>query len=280
MLQYQYGVNAASQQKSVNAESTSKCTPSAGRSFRAVSRGTLQRLAPLSLLLLAFFIKSQQRQFCTKQFSEETFSRKEQDEEFSMSVVDLSTTLQNGKSARLQHHRQIACLHAKFRVMDQIPELYRHGLFAGDGGSRDGGEYDAFIRLSGASSTSSDRAPEARGMAIKVLGVAGEKLPLLSHPSSGEHCNANVQDFVLLSSDYFFTSSNKFYASMLKSFTAEGMLGVFRWALGAYVGKESSPTSYNPKTWQLSTWYVRRPIQCQLEEEDALHGNLCSFASL
>ncbi|HEY7437161.1 MAG TPA: hypothetical protein VIE41_18615 [Methylomirabilota bacterium] len=68
------------------------------------------------------------------------------------------------------HRKTLAALHARFNV-GEAPRDLRHGLFA------EPGSYDAFVRFSsGASQARSDRVPDVRGMAVKVVGVAGPKM--------------------------------------------------------------------------------------------------------
>lgn len=68
------------------------------------------------------------------------------------------------------HRKTLAALHARFDV-GEAPRGLRHGLFAA------AGSYDAFVRFSsGAGRAQSDRIPDVRGLAVKVLGVAGPKV--------------------------------------------------------------------------------------------------------
>jgi len=88
------------------------------------------------------------------------------------------------------HRKTLAALHARFDV-GEAPRDLRHGLFAGPG------SYDAFVRFSsGAGQARSDRAPDVRGLAVKVLGVTGRKaIPGLEA--------ASTQDFLAILSPTF-----------------------------------------------------------------------------
>jgi hypothetical protein len=81
------------------------------------------------------------------------------------------------------HRKALAALHGRFEVGDVPPPL-RHGLFASPAG------YEAFVRFSsGSGRAQSDRAPDVRGLAVKVVGVAGPKvIPGLE--------SASTQDFL------------------------------------------------------------------------------------
>jgi hypothetical protein len=88
------------------------------------------------------------------------------------------------------HHKPLAALHARFEVTE-APRDLRHGLFA------EPGSYDAFVRFSsGAGRAQSDRVPDVRGLAVKILGVTGRKvIPGLE--------TASTQDFLSILSPTF-----------------------------------------------------------------------------
>lgn len=88
-------------------------------------------------------------------------------------------------SGRPLHRKALAALHARFEVTE-APRDLRHGLFA------EPGSYDAFVRFSsGAGQARSDRVADVRGLAVKVLGVAGPKvIPGLE--------TASTQDFLAI----------------------------------------------------------------------------------
>jgi len=90
---------------------------------------------------------------------------------------------------------------AKLTVLGDLPEHARHGLF------ERAGEYDAFVRFSnGAGTVQKDDAGDVRGVAVKVLGVKGEKV-------LGD---AETQDFLaILSSATPFRTADEFVAIVL-----------------------------------------------------------------
>jgi len=77
---------------------------------------------------------------------------------------------------------------------------------------RDAASYDAVIRYSNGSQTTDDTKGDARGMAVKILGVPGPKL-LEDEP------NASTQDFLLMNSNVFFVKNAKEYVSFQKAIT-------------------------------------------------------------
>ena len=71
------------------------------------------------------------------------------------------------------HAGDNGCVEAIFRVDSDITKELRHGVFAAPGK-----EFNAWIRFSnGNSEALSPRLPDARGMAIKLMGVDGLKFP-------------------------------------------------------------------------------------------------------
>ncbi len=97
------------------------------------------------------------------------------------------------KGHRGQHPKQHGCVLATFTVADGLPDDLRHGLF------RTPATYRAVIRYSNGGSFD-DTKPDVHGMAIKLVGVKGEKA------SDDER---ETQDFVLIDSEVFFMKNVK-----------------------------------------------------------------------
>ena len=89
---------------------------------------------------------------------------------------------------RALHRKAHVGVEASFEVLDGLPVAARQGLFAKPG------RYRAYVRFSnGASAHQGDGKGDVRGVAIKVLGVAGAKIiPGLE--------KATTQDFLLIQS--------------------------------------------------------------------------------
>lgn len=104
------------------------------------------------------------------------------------------------------HAKAHGCVRATFDVDAGLPHELRRGVFV------PGKRYQAWIRFSnGASEISPDKTKDARGMAIKLTGVAGEKiLP--------EEKDAKTQDFIMINHPFFFVDSPRQYLAMLKGF--------------------------------------------------------------
>jgi len=96
----------------------------------------------------------------------------------------------DGTLDRAQHPKGHGLLEGQFTIRDDIPEAFRVGLFA------QSKTFEAQVRFSNGGSYD-DSKPDAHGMAIKVLGVEGDKLlPDLAAEQS--------VDFVLVDNETFF----------------------------------------------------------------------------
>ncbi|WP_346837564.1 catalase family protein [Microbulbifer sp. SAOS-129_SWC] len=91
------------------------------------------------------------------------------------------------------HAKATGCVRATFSINGDIPAQFRHSVFAEPGRA-----YHAWIRFSNGDMTvQADSKPDARGMAIKLLDVSGEKIaPELQGPAT--------QDFIMTNTPAFF----------------------------------------------------------------------------
>ncbi|WP_422003204.1 di-heme-cytochrome C peroxidase [Reyranella sp.] len=108
----------------------------------------------------------------------------------------------SGLSRRGQHPKQHGVVRATFEVRDDIPPAYKVGLFARPG------RYDALIRFSNGPQVE-DRAEGPQGMAIKLLGVTGEKIL----PNERD---AQTHDFILIDSTVFFVRNIESYLRLFR----------------------------------------------------------------
>lgn len=110
-----------------------------------------------------------------------------------------------GVMTRDVHAKAHGCVRAEFTVDPGLPADLREGVFAEPGRT-----YAAWIRFSnGSSKIQPDKKADARGMAIKLMGVAGDKL------MDGEK-KAGTQDFLLITHDAFFVKDGKDYADFFR----------------------------------------------------------------
>ncbi len=106
------------------------------------------------------------------------------------------------------HAYDNGCVRAIFRVDPDLPADFEQGIFVR------GREYPAWIRFSNGNSEARPRwLFDARGMAIKLMGVAGDKLL-----DDEKH----TQDFVLISHSVFFVDDLERYKATLEAFLRGG----------------------------------------------------------
>ena len=103
------------------------------------------------------------------------------------------------------HPKAHGCVRASFTVDDTLPENLARGVFI------PGRSYKAWIRFSNGSSDPErpDVLGDARGMAIKLMGVSGAKL--LSEESTAE-----TQDFIMINHPVFFIDDPKDYLTLVE----------------------------------------------------------------
>jgi len=91
------------------------------------------------------------------------------------------------------HAKATGCVRATFTVNNDIPPHFHHSVF-----QNPGAEFKAWIRFSNGDMTvRADNKPDARGMAIRIMAVPGEKI-------APELPASNVQDFVMTNMQIFF----------------------------------------------------------------------------
>lgn len=128
----------------------------------------------------------------------------------------ISRRFSEGRTPALRdaHAKDNGCVRAVFRVDPDVALDLRHGVF-----SRLGQEFDAWIRFSnGNSEVLSSRVPDARGMAVKLMGVAGPKLL---------DDEKETQDLVMANNPGFFVDDLERYRDSLVKFHAGGYLRQF-----------------------------------------------------
>jgi len=116
-----------------------------------------------------------------------------------------------GKALRDAHPKAHGCVRTEFHVLKNIPTQLAKGVFVPDK------SYEAWIRFSNASNDASqaDIEKDARGMAIKVLGVPGDKI-LESEKE------ATTQDFIMINHPVFFVNDGQRYLSFIHDVNNKG----------------------------------------------------------
>lgn len=149
---------------------------------------------------------------------------------------------------RGQHPKSHGCVRAEFVVDGSVPEHLRHGLF------KEPGIYAAWVRFSSAATPiAPDAKKDVHGMAVKLLGVGGEKL-------LPDERDATTHDFVLANSPVFFVRTASDNAAFVKAFTEKRTIwffigwNPFRWRLHELINvlKASRQSVFNPL--QIQYW--------------------------
>ena len=139
------------------------------------------------------------------------------------------------------HTKAHGCVKAEFTVPADVPAKVKAGLF------REASTHQAWIRFSNAFSTpASDTNPDPRGMAIKVMGVEGEKL-------LDQEQTEKTQDFLLINISVFFSPSISEYLKFSREYVKnESTLGYvlwpWNWGQAATLYRASRTPISNPLT--------------------------------
>jgi Catalase len=115
-----------------------------------------------------------------------------------------------GSARRDAHPKAHGCVKAEFHVLETLPDRLAKGMFI------PGKTYQAWIRFSNGSGdpTRADIKRDARGMAIKVLGVPGKKL-------LEDEAEATTQDFIMINHPVFFATDPARYKSFMDDANSE-----------------------------------------------------------
>lgn len=132
-------------------------------------------------------------------------------------VITAHFNERRGPARRDAHAFDNGCVRAIFQVSENLPDDLCQGVFVR------GRQYRAWIRFSNGNS---ERRPgwmfDARGMAIKLTGVPGEKLM-----DDEKH----TQDFILINQPRFFVDDLKRYRKTLEAFMRGGWIDQYVVAL-------------------------------------------------
>jgi hypothetical protein len=140
------------------------------------------------------------------------------------------------RDAHAKHH---GCVQGEFIVETNLPEEMKVGVF-----KEPGKKFTACIRFSNASGNAAqpDTKGDGRGMAVKLLGVEGEKLI---------EDEKNTQDFILVNHPVFLIRNLQDYVQFFAAIRA---------AKGTIPLKFFLP-GFNPLKWRLQELIIARTIQ-------------------
>jgi len=142
------------------------------------------------------------------------------EEKYTNEIVEsIAEAIKHGGSParRDAHAYDNGCVRAIFNVDVNLPDHLRQGVFV------PGAQYKAWIRFSNGNS---EPRPawffDARGMAIKLMGVPNEKIL---------DDEKRTQDFILISHPTFFVDDLKRYKALLVEFLKGGYIDQYLWSL-------------------------------------------------
>lgn len=128
------------------------------------------------------------------------------------------------------HPKAHGCVRAEFRVEPDVPDKLRHGLF------QTPKNYDAWIRFSaGSPYIQNDSRPDIHGMAIKLLGVPGQKL-------LEDERTATTQDFLLANNPVYFIRDLPDYARFASAVAKSKLVRFF--------------FGWNPNKWRIRELWI------------------------
>jgi len=146
------------------------------------------------------------------------------------------------------HAKPHGCVRAVMTVNKNIPEQFQHGVF-----NEPGRAYKAWVRYSNGTKAD-DRWPDARGMAVKLLGVPGCKL-------LWQECDEPTQDFVMIDYHTFFNRNVMEYEEFFNDQAAGNPLLFFlpprRWHEGYHATKmlfQDIDSPLAPKYYSMSAY--------------------------
>lgn len=119
-----------------------------------------------------------------------------------------------GSARRDAHPKAHGCVRAELRVLETLPPGLAQGIFV------PGKRYAAWMRFSNGASDPDqpDTQPDARGLALKVMGVPGRKL-------LADEADAGTQDFIFINHPVFFANDPQRYLDLVKAAGSDSMLG-------------------------------------------------------
>lgn len=124
-----------------------------------------------------------------------------------------------GMMPRQAHPKMHGLLQGSFKVLSNLPDALKVGVFSKEK------EYALWMRLSSSNSTiSPDFKGDIRGMAIKLMGVDGDKLIT-------EEMDATTQDFILVTCETFISRNVKQFARTIRAIAKGSKFALLLYAL-------------------------------------------------
>lgn len=154
------------------------------------------------------------------------------------------------------HAKAHGCVTATFAVRNDLPEDLRTAVFV------PGRTYAAWIRFSnGSAELQPDEVEDARGMAIKLMGVPPPML--LTSPAEAE---AGTQDFLMINHPVFFNRDAAEYESFIRYQADDSRFGYFFQGLA-------------PSRWRLRELYIGSQVLGRISSPlDAQYYSMTAYA--
>jgi hypothetical protein len=134
---------------------------------------------------------------------------------------DIERKYQPGAIRRDAHPKTVGCVKAEFKVESNLPEELRVGVF------KEPRTYPAYIRFSNSSMTmQADSKRDVRGMAIKLVGVEGEKVLETEKDET-------TQDFLVISIPRFINKNVIDFSELLEAISG-GPLKILAFVLNPF----------------------------------------------
>jgi len=143
----------------------------------------------------------------------------------------------NKKMLRQIHTKMHGCVKAKFIIEPNLDAKYKVGVF------KEPKTYASWVRFSNSQTQpKADKKKDIRGIAIKLMGVPGEKI-------LNDKRHETTHDFLLMSSETFFSKNIKEFRGTLKASTSKSKLKLAVYFL-------------NPKHWSILKRLMKTFVKC------------------
>jgi catalase len=162
-------------------------------------------------------------------------------------ILDM-TSSDYGHAVRSVHAKGHGIIRGNLVVEDDLPPELAQGMFA------HGGSYDAVLRLStNAGDILDDAISLPRGLALKVMGIDGERLP---------GATGNTQDFVMVNGPVFAASDAKTFLGNLKLLakTTDKAEGAKKILSSVLRGAEAALEAFGGESSSLQTLGGAKPV--------------------
>lgn len=141
------------------------------------------------------------------------------------------------KMKRQIHTKMHGCVKGRFKIAEDLPEELKVGIF------KNPDVFNCYVRFSNSQTEPQpDKKKDIRGIAIKLLNVPGEKILFNKR-------DPKTQDFLLMSSETFFSKNIGEFRKTLKATTSKSKLKLVFYFL-------------NPKHWGLLKKLLKTFIKC------------------